>query len=456
MKTPAPPPSLDELFREIDRDRIFALLTHGARPSLEDDYLPWDKLRFKAPPEGLTHEEWWFIVRMGRNSMYRELPLKAIDGSPIKYATPDEVLRLLEEVTQRASGQILLPEPVTNPATRDRYVVSSLIEEAITSSQLEGALTSRRDAKRMLTSGSKPTDRSEQMIYNNYNAMQHIVQHQNDDFTPEAICELHRIVTEGTLDNPHAAGSIQSDVKPEDRVKVFDNGDKVLHVPPPADQLEGRLKSLCDFANSGSEDVPYVPPVVRALAIHFMAGYDHYFEDGNGRTARALFYWSMLKQGYWLTEYLTISRILKMAPAQYARSFILTEQDENDLTYFIIYQLNVLKRSLDELSAYLERKVNELQATRSLLSSTTGHFNHRQIALLESATNDPHSDFTVRSHSKVHNVTQQTARNDLSDLHARGFLVKGQIGKEYVYTPVGDLYGKLRDRAAAVESSKRH
>lgn len=448
MKTPAPPPGLDELFHKIDRDRVFALLTRSSS-SVGGEYLSWDKLRYKTPPDGLTHEEWWFTVRMGRNSMYRQLPLKAIDGSPIKYAPPDEVLRLLEEVTQRASGQILLPEPVTNPATRDRYVVSSLIEEAITSSQLEGAVTSRRDAKRMLTSGSKPKDRSQQMIYNNYNAMQHIVETQNDDFTPEAICELHRIVTEGTLDNPNAAGAIQSNVDPEDRVKIFDAGDKVLHIPPPAEQLEERLHALCAFANSGSQDDPYVPPVVRALAIHFMAGYDHYFEDGNGRTARALFYWSMLKQGYWLTEYLTISRILKMAPAQYARSFILTEQDDNDLTYFVIYQLNVLKRSLDELAVYLERKVSELQATRSLLSSTSGYFNHRQIVLLESATNDPMSDFTVRSHSKVHNVTPQTARNDLADLNARGYLVKGQMGKEFVYTPAADLYEKLRDGATA-------
>ena len=455
MKTPAPPPKLEDLLATFPRDRLYELFFQRERPSIQDNYLPWDKLRYKKPPDGLTHEEWWATTRMGRNTMLRQLPLRAIDGSRFSYALPDEVFRLMEEVTQRASGHILVPEPVTNPSTRDRYVVSSLIEEAITSSQLEGAVTSRRDAKRMLTSGTKPRNRSEQMILNNYHAMQHIVEIQHENFTPDAICELHRIVTEDTLNDPAAAGAIQSDVKPEDRVKIFDQGDKVLHIPPPADQLEERLEALCDFANSGSETTPYVPPLVRALAIHFMVGYDHYFEDGNGRTARALFYWSMLKQGYWLTEYLTISRILKMAPAQYARSFMLTEQDSNDLTYFIIYQSNVLKRSLDDLSSYLERKVSELQATRSLLASAPGHFNHREIVLLESATNDPMSEFTVRSHAKTHNVTAQTARNDLTDLHDRGFLFKSQIGKEFVFTPIGDLYAKLRDGATSNGARRR-
>lgn len=59
--------------------------------------------------------------------------------------------------------------------------------------------------------------------------------------------------------------------------------------------------------------------------MHFMLSYDHPFVDGNGRTARILFYWSMLSQDYWLAEFLPISRLLKMAPSQYARSFIYTE-----------------------------------------------------------------------------------------------------------------------------------
>ena len=53
-----------------------------------------------------------------------------------------------------------------------RFLVNSLMEEAIRSSQLEGATTSRRVAKEMLRTGREPRDRSERMIANNYRALQ--------------------------------------------------------------------------------------------------------------------------------------------------------------------------------------------------------------------------------------------------------------------------------------------
>lgn len=414
--------------------------------SSSEPYLPWDKIRYKTPPPGLTNEEWWLGIRMARDVMLRKLPLKALDGREFSYALPDEVLRLQDEVTQRASGQIATPEPITNPATRDRYVVSSLIEEAITSSQLEGASTSRRDAKSMITYGSAPKNRSEQMILNNYYAMMHVSENRHADFTPEAICELHEIVTRGTLDNPEAAGRIQSNPDPADRVKIFDEEDKVLHAPPPVAELPERLQALCDFANGHSSAGPYVPPVIRSLAVHFMAGHDHYFEDGNGRTARALFYWSMLKNGYWLTEYLTISKILKKAPGQYTRAFILTEQDGGDLTHFLIYQLSVIKRALDDLDMYLTKRVNELHEARLLMANLPGEFNHRQLAILESATKNPANFYTVRSHIKSHGISHQTARNDLQDLERRKILLRQKAGKEFTWTPASNMLELLESK----------
>jgi Fic family protein len=295
----------------------------------------------------------------------RVAPLLDKSGNPFSYGVPDEVLRLSEEISRWASGNIAVPEQVTNPGTRDRHVVSSLIEESITSSQLEGAATSRQVAKEMIRSGRPPRDRSERMILNNYHAMERVRELRDADFTPEPVCELHRIVTDGTLDDPSAAGRLQSDPDPRQRVAVTGDHDQILqlHLPPPVGELPDRLDRLCAFANETS-DAAWMQPVLRSLAVHFMVGYDHYFEDGNGRTARALFYWSMLKRGYWLTEFLTISRILNKAPAQYARSYLFTEQDGGDLTYFFLYHLNVIRRAIDDLDAYLARKVRELRATR--------------------------------------------------------------------------------------------
>jgi Fic family protein len=450
MRKPAAPPAMDAIFAKLEGDggqhRIIELISRAAE--LQDqDYLPWDKLRYKTPPEGLSSEEWWLATSIARNSMRRRLPLYSIDGTPFSYALPDDILRLTEEISRRASGAIAVPEPVTNPATRDRYIVNSLIEEAIRSSQLEGASTTRKVAKEMIRSGRRPKDRSEQMILNNYSAMQRIVELRDTEITPELICELHRIVTEDTLDDPQAAGKIQSNPDPADRVAVWGPGiaeEEPVHVPPPVDQLPERLQRLCDFANS-TDDRPWIQPVLRSLTLHFMVGYDHYFEDGNGRTARLLFYWSMLRHGYWLTEFLSISKILLGAPAQYGRSFIYTEQDAGDLTYFFLYHLKVITRAINELDKYLARKVQELRETRVLLAGTPGEYNHRQLALLELAIKEPHTIFTIESHARSHNVSYETSRSDLRNLEERSLLQQSKLGRQFIWQAADNLASLIRE-----------
>src|SRR5215470_6089855 len=441
MKVPMAPPPMGELLDELARDpRLVFEIATELRPA--SDYLPWDKLRFKTPPHGLTHRQWWFTLKVARRAMQRTLSLFDVDGRPFTYALPDTVLRGTDEIGRRASGQIAISEQVTNPATRDRYIVSSLIEEAIRSSQLEGAVTSRQVAKEMIRTGRPPRDKSERMILNNYNAMRFIGSIRDRELTPELVCEVHRIVTDETLDDPAGAGELQSDPDPSARVAVFGDGHQIIHRPPPVETLPERLQNLSKFANS-TEDDPYIPPVLRAVTIHFMVGYDHYFEDGNGRTARALFYWSMLREGYWLTEFLTISKILKQAPSKYARSFILSEQDEGDLTYFFIYHLDVIRRAISELDSYLARKVRELRTTRALLAATPGEYNHRQLALLELALKDQSSHFTVVSHSTSHNISPETARQDLNNLAEMGLLDQRREGKRFVWRPIDQLAEKI-------------
>lgn len=443
MKVPAPPPNIDTIMRAtLDTRRFVQVMEHTRSGVLSSEYLPWDKLRFKQPPGDLSHEEWWLAVRWVRRTSQRDLSLLlAVDGSPFTFTLPDVVLEAIETINRDASGAITISEQVTNPATRDRYVVSSLIEEAITSSQLEGAVTSRRRAKEMIQSGRPPRDRSERMILNNYHAMQRVSELRGERLTPEMICEIHRIVTDGTLDNPEAAGRIQDD--DTDRIAVWGDGDQLLHRPPPVGQLPDRIHRLCEFAN-GAGTGAYMPPVLRALAVHFMLGYDHYFEDGNGRTARAIFYWSMLHQGYWLAEFLTVSRILKKAPGQYARSFLLTEQDDGDLTHFFIYHLGVIQRAIVELHAWLARKAEELRGIQRTISAMPGQFNHRELSILEHAVRSQGSTYTVVSHSTTHNVSGETARHDLMHLEQLGLLMRQKVGKRHVWSPVQDLGERLR------------
>lgn len=244
------------------------------------------------------------MLKIGRTAIQRKLPLLDKDGRSFSYALPDDALRGIELVDKQASGRIGAPAPVLPEApTRERYVINSLIEEAITSSQLEGAATTRKVAKEMLRTGRKPRTRDERMIVNNY---------------------------------------------------------------------------------------------------------------------------------------------MGMLRVRYARSFLHSEQDEGDLTYFVLYQLRIAKRAINDLHEYLDRKVAETQQVRQALRAVAHRFNVRQLALLENAIRHPGARYTVASHGRSHGVVAQTARGDLQDLEEQGFLAKSTSGRGYAWTPAEDLERRLR------------
>lgn len=218
-----------------------------------------------------------------------------------------------------------------------------------------------------------------------------------------------------------------------------------------------RLEKLCCFANLGEDDEPFVHPVIRAILLHFMLGYIHPFVDGNGRTARALFYWSMARQKYWLMEYISISRLLKKAPAQYGRAYLYTETDDNDVTYFIIHQLETIERAIQALYEYLEKKATQQQSAEKLLRHSpeyASQLNHRQVALLSHALKHPGHDYTVASHRRSHNITQETSRTDLNKLVGMGLLDKVKRGRAFMYYSPNDLHQRIDTRLVSSSSSE--
>jgi len=290
----------------------------------------------------------------------------------------------------------------------------------------------------MIRTGRRPINKSERMILNNYQAMTLIGELKDEELSPELVVHLHRIITEGTV--PEADSYFR---KEGDGIGVYDNSNNLLlHMPPPAREIQRRIAAMCEFANEAQTGV-FLHPVLKAVILHFWLAYDHPFVDGNGRTARALFYWLMLRQRFWLFEFISISSILKKAPAKYGKSFLYTETDDNDLTYFILSQLGVICRALDQLQVYLARKTREIRETAELLKQSS-NLNHRQLALLGHALKHPGMRYTIRSHQTSHRVTYQTSRTDLLDLAEKSLLRKTKEGKTFVFMAPQDLGQRLR------------
>jgi Fic family protein len=444
-----PAPQIPELMEELAAPALTAAIAAPfAGQKANARYLHWDKLRRLTPPAGLNAEQWWLQLKLARAGETRYLPLVDPDGERFGFTLPDLVLRHLHYIDQHAGGEVAMDEVVMSEGqARQRFLVNSLIEEAIRSSQLEGATTSRRVAKELLRSGRAPRDRSERMISNNYRALGFMREEMATELTPDSVLELHRILTEGTLDDPGGAGRLQR--PDEERVAVYDRDDSEtpIHRPPSGEQLPQRLRLLCNFANEDEGGKQFVHPVVRAVLLHFWLAYDHPFLDGNGRTARILFFWSMRARGYWLAEYLPISRFIRKAPSRYARAFVEAETDGGDTTYFLVHQLELIRKAIDDVHAYVQRKTAEVRDVERLLHGDDG-LNGRQLALLSDAIRHQDSLYSFDGHAASHRVSHETARSDLRQLAARGLLVQRRKGRQHLFDPAPDLPDRLRESGA--------
>jgi Fic family protein len=441
MRKPETPPPLEDLLKSLhDPSTIMKIVGLRHEKSLHSKYLHWDQLRRYPPPEGFTSKDWWLGVKMQRSGVLREIPLTDSAQKSFKFWVPDLVMEKLHDIDCGSGAMINIPARITNSQTRDQYIIRSLMEEAITSSQLEGAATTREVAKEMIRTGRPPRDKDERMIANNFATMQRIMDLKKQPLSADMVFEIHRLVTDQTLDSPDGAGRFR---KSEEPITVENQDGEVFHQPPPSSELPERLKLMCDFANGATPDY-FIHPVIRAIILHFWLAYDHPFVDGNGRTARALFYWAMLRHRYWLFEFISISAVLRRAPIKYGLSFLYTETDDNDLTYFIVAQTKVIAAAIQKLHEYIDGKTSELHELESHLRALN-LFNHRQVDLIRHALKHPFQQYLIESHRLSHNTSYETARTDLLDLSSRGVFGLIKRGRQMIFTVPNDLEMRIKE-----------
>lgn len=381
----------------------------GSLQKIQDDYLYWDKIKYKA--KSCSPEELWQAVKLFRRLRASKVKFGNYE---FMYVITDYIQRALHQFDMHIGGTLGSNIGIAE-TDKTKFIVSSIMEEAISSSQMEGANTTRRKAKEMIEQEKKPRNKSEQMILNNFITMKYIVQHKEDEITPERILYIHKLITGQTLADQDDEGRFREN----DEVLVVNySNSEIVHTPPREKEINALIKDLCVFFNSDHET--FVHPIIKGCIIHFMIGWIHPFTDGNGRTARALFYWYMLKKGYWLTEYLSISRIIKDTKSQYEKAYLYSEQDQNDLSYFITYHIKTMEKAFEALKEYISRKQKEVfQAAKFMKIPGV---NDRMAQILKIIYDDPERILTIKEIESRFNVSNYTARTDLRSLAGLGFL----------------------------------
>lgn len=414
-----------ELPPKIDKKTLLNAVMMGVDADLvpiinkiNTDYEYWDKVKYKPLPKGYTPEMLWTFVKASR--LRGMIPVW--DKYGINLCVTSQMQRICHDFDMKF-GSFWEADNDSQSSEKKYYLSSSLMEEAIYSSKMEGASTTRIVAKEMLRKKKTPQNKAQQMIVNNYTTIQYIVEHKDEPLTEKGLLYIHRLMTEKTLDNPEDAGRFRTnnDVVVANMV----DGD-IVHTPPAFEEIPEFVTTLCDFFNNDDQGT-FIHPIIKGIVIHFMVAYMHPFVDGNGRTARALFYWYMLKENYKLTEYMSISRVIAKSKTSYEKSFRYTENDGNDMGYFVAYNLRALEISFQQLRDYIQRKQREKKAASAFMKA--GNINQRQALVLQRLTEEPDTIFTVKDLQEQFSVSSMTARKDLSDLVRQGYLEEIAINK---------------------------
>lgn len=405
--------------------------------TINNKYLYWDKVKYQTKSEDFSSIDLWAAIKLTRSLDYKHLKLGKYKFS---FSQTDYIQKILHEFDLNIGGNLgaqkLIPEQ-----EKDKYLISSIMEEAIASSQIEGAVTTRKKAKEMLRKNDKPRSKSEQMILNNYRTIQTIVGWKSQALTTESLLNIHKLISNKTLYDKEDEGKFRT----TNDVYVVNHIDsEIVHTPPDYKEIPTLIDEICNFFNNDNYDF-FIHPVIKGIILHFMIGYIHPFVDGNGRTARTLFYWYLLSKGYWLTEYLSISRLIVKSKNQYESAYLYTENDDNDLTYFINYNLKTMDKAFDALREYIQRKIDEKKYLTNF--QRIQFINSRQAEILKWFYDEPHLLLTVKEVETRLRTSNQTARTDLQQLLSQGYLELIQINKKkQAFARAADFENKINEK----------
>ena len=427
MKIPEKPKPWREILEKASKDAFEFLENKEIEDTITNynkRYLHWDELKYKNIPADVEPDFIWAILKLMRQGQYRDIQF---GSTTFRYLLQDEIHQKLHILDISAGGNLGSGSNLVDQEGMNRHIINSLMEEAIASSQLEGAATTRKVAKKMLRENKKPRNYSEQMILNGYSTIRKITEIKDRKLTVDILLEIQKSITENTLKNKADEGKFRDN---NDIVVMDDEKRIIYHIPPDYKEIEKLIEELCTFASDDSKQ--FIHPIIKGIILHFLIGYIHPFNDGNGRTARAIFYWYVLTRGYWLFEFMPISRIILKSKASYGRAYLYTETDDNDLTYFINYNLKTIERALKDMKDYITRKQKEQIEALKLIESSKD-LNLRQADILKRFMKQSGRSVSISEIENTYDVAYQTARTDLLHLTELGHLEKIPYKNKFLF-----------------------
>jgi len=371
----------------------------------------------------------WGDIQSKRKSLGRVVPLKDQNGHYFWFMTPPFLNKVIHSIDVVAKKKL---DELATKDIQNKLVAESIIDEAFYSSVIEGAFSTKKRTMELVKE-KNPKNQSEKMILNNYNGLVYILENLHKELNEEVFIEIHKIITEGTLEEDEITEKYRDDfvyVWGENAVKT-----EPIYTAPPHNEVQSMMNDLFRFINDENADL-FIHPIIKACIIHFYIAYVHPFFDGNGRVARAFSYMYLLKNNYEFFKFFSISSVVDKKRKKYYKGIKDTEDFGSDLTYFIAAYAEITEASI---YAVVDKLINEL--SHEILLQTIEEdeiiLNERQKRFLNYMKKKDSNLTTLDQYKKRMNVSYETARRDLTELAELGIFGKIRKGKKFIFKYLG-------------------
>jgi Fic family protein len=374
-------------------------------------------------PSDFSLEKVWTEILEERKKHSETLPLLDEKGNNFWFVNTKTLQAQLHHID--SFGRDSFYKNIHNDIERE-LMIDSIIEESFSSSLIEGAFTTYKRAQELVKKDITPKNKDELMMKNNYYAMSYIIENRESAFDVDFILKLHEIITSETLSDPNESGKYR-----DDDVYIRDKSGKLIFKPMPADKVDYYMNSFITWVNNNAED-DFIHPIIKASIIHFYLVYVHPFFDGNGRTARALFYFYLIKNGYDFFKYFSISALIAKDRGKYYRSIQDVENYDDDLTYFLLFSTDIVKKAIGDIlksivDRYRDRTIFDRIDNMGIL------LNKRQKKTINIMLKNNTNTITIKLHNKFNKTSYETSRRDLNELVSWGLFKKMKSGKTFVF-----------------------
>ena len=366
----------------------------------------------------------WRKIQKERRNKAHNLGLVDRGNKPFWFVLSPELLNLISQIENNRGflASLKLPKKFLSK-------LASEIEnkEAYYSSHIEGAVTSLEEALLYLNKPSKKDygDESLQMIINNRDALKYIRNQKGQIFSHNIIYKLHKTL----LKNTHKEKPITVGKYRKGSIYVVDGLGQIVYEGPPASKVMGMMDLYVHWINNSTLEIH---PLIKAAIVHLHFVQVHPFDDGNGRSARALSNLYLMNQDYQFINFLSPSDYFDHHRAEYYRSIQNTRAHENDTTFFILYYLKALIKQLDNVQGEI-KKEGRVRDLRDILTlKNQARLNKKQIKALKWMLR--HSEkITTRKYCKLSRCSDEAARKDFNQLLEIGIIERTGKGRSTGY-----------------------